>query len=166
MSKQTVKAFTILEITITMMISAILIGLTFTIYTIVSHSYRSFSDKNDDVLVMLTLDKLLKRDFLKAESVLRKGSAILIIGRTDTALYDFKPGYLVRTRGITDTFRVNYQQLDSRFEGVSSNPSADSTVLQDELSFRIDYKDQAVPYHYFKHYSSETLLHNDPYAIH
>ena len=165
MSKQRLKAFTILEITITMMVSAILIALTFTIYTIVSRSYRAFSDRNNDVLTMLTLDKLLKRDFLKAETIRRKGSEILIISREDTALYDFKEGYLIRTRGITDTFRVNYRQLDSRFEGISASPPADSTILQDELSFSVDYKGQAVPYHYFKHYSSETLFHSDHYAI-
>lgn len=165
MSKQTLKAFTILEITITMMIAALLIGLTFTIYTIVSRSYRSFRDKNDDVLALLTLDKLLKRDFLNAETIYRKGSEVLIIGRADTALYEFKEGYLVRTRGITDTFRVNYQQLEGRFEGVPSGASADSSTLQDELSFIIDYKGQVVPYHYFKHYSSQTLFHNDHYAI-
>ena len=165
MSKQTLKAFTILEITITMMIAAILIGLTFTIYTIVSRSYRAFSDRNDDVLTMLTLDKLLKRDFSKAETISRKGSGILIISKTDTAFYDFKEGYLIRSRGITDTFRVNYQQLDSRFEGVSSSPPADSTILQDELSFSVDYKGQVVPFHYYKHYSSENLFYKDHYAI-
>ncbi|GGH22124.1 PulJ/GspJ family protein [Mucilaginibacter phyllosphaerae] len=166
MSKLKVKAFTILELVITMMISAILIGLTFTIYGIVTRSYHSFSKKNDEVMVMLTLDRLLRRDFSKAEAVRRQGLKVLIIGQNDTTSYTFDSGFLVRTRGITDTFRVDYQQLDSKFEGRPPETNPDSAVLQDELSFSITYHDQVIPYHYFKQYSSETLFQNDHYAIH
>lgn len=166
MSNQNLKAFTILELVITMMISAILIGLTFTIYGIVTRSYQSFSKKNDEVMVMLTLDRLLRRDFSKAEAIRRQGSKIFIIGRNDTVRYDFESGYLVRTRGIIDTFKVDYQQFDSKFEGRSPEINPDSVVLQDELSFSITYHDQVIPYHYFKQYSSETLFQNDHYAIH
>jgi hypothetical protein len=166
MSNSNVKAFTILELVITMMISAILIGLTFTIYGIVTRSYQSFSKKNDEVMVMLTLDRLLRRDFSKAEVIMRRRSEILIIGHNDTARYDFGSGFLVRTRGIIDTFKVDYQQLESGFEGHPSEINPDTAVLQDELSFSVTYHDQVIPYHYFKQYSSETLFQNDHYAIH
>jgi Tfp pilus assembly protein FimT len=166
MSKHKVNAFTILELVITMMISAILIGLTFTIYGIVTRSYQSFSKKNDEVMVMLTLDRLLRSDFSKAEAVRRQGSKILIIAHRDTVCYAFESGFLIRTHGITDTFRVDHQQLDSKFEGRPPETNPDSAVLQDELSFSVTYHDQVIPYHYFKQYSSETLFQNDHYAIH
>jgi prepilin-type N-terminal cleavage/methylation domain-containing protein len=162
MSKHTVKGFTLLEITLTMMISAILIGLTFTIYTIVSRSFSLFTRKNDEVMVMLTLDKLLKRDFLTAETIRRKDSQVFFIGRQDTAVYDFKEHFITRTKGIRDTFRVTCQDLNSKFDHTESGLAGDSSVLQDELFFRIKYIDQTIPYHYLKHYSSETLLNNPP----
>lgn len=149
-----------------MMISAILIGLTFTIYSIATRSYQSFSKKNDEVIVMLTLDRLLRRDFSKAEAIRRQGNKILIIGYNDTARYDFESDFLIRTRGIIDTFKVDYQQLDSKFEGRPFETNPDTAVLQDELSFSVTYHDQVIPYHYFKQYSSETLFQNDHYAIH
>lgn len=166
MNSRTLKAFTILELIITMMISAILIGMAFTMYSIVSRSYQSFSKKNDEVLTMLTLDRLLKKDFSTAERIARKDSALLIISRADTARYTFKSGFLVRTRGITDTFRVDHRQLETKFEGRRYEASVDSAALQDELSFGISYHEQVIPYHYRKQYSSETLLQNDPYASH
>ena len=165
MSKKNVKAFTILELTITMMISAILITLTFIIYGIVSRSYQSYSKKNDEVLVMLTLDKLLKRDFSRAERIERKDSTIWIINRIDTARYAFGAGFIVRTRGIIDTFRVNHQQLETKFEGQVPQVNPDSVIFQDELYFAIYYHDQVIPFHYYKQYSSENLFQNDANAI-
>ena len=49
MNKHRIKAFTIMEVTVTMLIAAILIGITYTTYSIVLKSYNSFTTKNADM---------------------------------------------------------------------------------------------------------------------
>lgn len=157
MKNSKLQSFTLLEITVTMIISALLIGLTFTIYNLVSGSYNSFSTKNDKVIVLLTLDKLLKRDFSNAEKIWREGNNIFIANQQDTALYKFELGLLVREIGKVDTFDIDYRDLITKFEGKIAERT-EQTQLQDEVSFIVTYGDQSIPYHFYKRYSSDNLF--------
>jgi len=78
MNKYRVKAFTIFEMVITMMITAIVIGIAYTSYSIVVKSYNSFNNKNNDMAVVINLDHLLKRDFERAETILKDTDGIAL----------------------------------------------------------------------------------------
>jgi hypothetical protein len=61
-----------MEVTVTMMIAAILMGITYTTHIIVSKSYLSFNTKNAGMAEVELLDKLLKRDFDRADVIAKK----------------------------------------------------------------------------------------------
>jgi len=143
-------AFTIMEVTVSMLIAAIVIGIAYTAYSIISRSYTTFKYKNDDLAVLNRVDELLRRDFGKAEMVTRSGNGLLI---GDHISYEFSPAYIVRNSGTIDTFKVSNLDLQTVSAGAD---------LIDEVSFTIVFRGERIPYHYRKTYSSADLI--KPYA--
>ena len=61
MKIQRVAAFTLMEVTIAMLISALVISMTYTIYIIVAHSFTAFNQKNNTIAMETRLDELLQK---------------------------------------------------------------------------------------------------------
>src|ERR1700744_656096 len=115
MNQHRVKAFTIMEVTITMLIAAILMGITYTTYIMVSKSYLSFNTKNTEMAEVELLDKLLKRDFDRADVIQKTTNGMVIINTGQTIQYVFNPDFITRTSGIADTFKVRTDSLNTLF---------------------------------------------------
>jgi prepilin-type N-terminal cleavage/methylation domain-containing protein len=161
MKGQRVKAFTIMEVTITMLIAAILMAITYTTYSIVSRSYLSFNTKNKNMAELQQLDKLLKRDFDRAENIQKISKGIQIENTRQVITYEFNPDFIVRTALITDTFKVKTDSLNMSFEGQSAGEQS----RLDELSFTLVFQKENIPYHYYKQYSSVNLIQTESNAV-
>jgi Tfp pilus assembly protein PilE len=167
MNRHQVKAFTIMEVTITMLVAAILIAITYTSYSIVIRSYNSFTGKNNDMAVLISLDHLLKRDFAQAK-IVRKDSAGFSFQRDSTLIsYEFSPGFIVRKAAGIDTFKVQNLEVNTSFENVpllELQPDLLQNTI-DALDFVILYQKETITFHYYKTYSSENLIEKNPNAI-
>jgi Tfp pilus assembly protein PilE len=166
MSRQ-IKAFTIMEITVVMLISAIVIGIAYTAFNIINQSYRSFEHKNDDMAILVRLDELLKKDFNHANTISKTTNGIVVKMITDSVIYDFEPGFILRTSTIIDTFKLTTQDIVTNFE---TNPiTAISPVPEqnriDELDFSILFDNEKIPYAYHKLYSSTDLIERNTNAV-
>lgn len=167
-----VKAFTIMEVTITMLVAAIVIGITYTAYTIISRSFIDFKSKNEDIALIARIDHLVKRDFEQADLIVTDESGVSIqkLGLMPVH-YEFNPSYIVRRSVVADTFKVNNTDIKTFFEHREKSPNNDSDPSDvagnriDELSFTITYKDDLIPFHYVKTYSAVNLLPGNPYAF-
>lgn len=168
MNNHKVKAFTIIEVTITMVIAAILIAITYTSYSIVSKSYLSFNTKNDDMAVLERMDKLLKRDFMRAETIQRDSSGILFKNTNSIIQYEFNPDFIIRISGRSDTFKVKSDSLNMLFEGqpVSETDPSNEQRRLDGLEINVEFQNEKIPYHYHKQYSSSDLIKRNTNAIH
>ena len=164
--KKTVRAFTILEVTITMLIAGLLIGLTYTSFTIVSRSYHAFKDKNDRMAVLVSLDHVLARDFDRADIILKEPDGISVKNNTQLIKYIFNTDYVTRISTKTDTFKVQPIEMKTAFENM---PITEVQALEeqnrlDELDFTLVFQDRKIPYHYHKQYSSDNLIKRNPNA--
>jgi Tfp pilus assembly protein PilE len=168
MIKQQVQAFTIMEMTITMLVAAILIGITYTSYSIISKSYLSFTTKNTEMAGLETLDKLLKRDFDRAELIKKDTSGILLESPGHIVKYEFMPDFIVRTSGRLDTFKIKTVEFTTLFEGLPVNEvsSSEEQNRLDQLDIILLFQTEKIPYHYHKQYSSANLIQRKPDAIH
>lgn len=167
MNRHRVQAFTILEVTITMLLAAVVIGITYEAFSIVSKSYISFQKKNDDMAVLSRLDELLKKDFAHADTIAKIQNGLVFKSNKNTTTYDIEPDFIVRTNIITDTFKVRSQEVTMLFE---NQPITDIAQIEeqnriDELQMSILYQDQKIAYHYHKDYSSANLIERNPNAI-
>ncbi|MDB5146208.1 MAG: hypothetical protein JWQ57_228 [Mucilaginibacter sp.] len=167
MNKHKVKAFTIMEVTITMIIAAILMGITYTTYSIISKSYLSFNTKNNDMAALEQLDKLLRRDFDQAEIIQKETGGIIIKNTDHTVTYEFTPDFIVRTAGIVDTFKIKTEEIMTSFEGhpVNEAGSSEEQNRLDELGINLLYQNEKIPYYYHKQYSSVNLIQRNPNAV-
>ncbi|SDT67311.1 hypothetical protein SAMN05216490_4781 [Mucilaginibacter mallensis] len=167
MIEKKVNAFTIMEVTITMMITAIVIGITYTAYSIVSQSYMGYQKKNDGLTVLSRIDQLLAKDFAHAALISKTQDGLLLSSPSDSVSYVFALGFIVRKGPVIDTFKIQSGGLTTLFETQPiSEVSADSEQNRiDELSFFIVLKNGNIPYHYQKQYSSVNLLARNHNAI-
>lgn len=167
MKQHRLKAFTILEVTITMLIAGVLIGITYTSYSIVFKSYHSFTTKNEDMAVLINLDHLLKRDFEKADTILKDASGIVLTKDNQLIKYTFMSDFVVRTAARIDTFKVQTQDVNTSFESVpivEIQATAEENRI-DGLDFILIFQNEKVPCHYRKLYSSENLILRNPNAV-
>lgn len=172
-------AFTIMELTVSMLLSALVISITYTALTLVTRSYQSFSQKNEELAGLVRLDELLKRDFLAASSIYKTESGIALPGAAPDGTqvsYAFgSEAILRRTTLVADTFKVASTAVQLLFEGQEvrqeaedQTATADGAPLEaariDEFNLELLYKEEKYPYHYDKRYSSENLINRTQHA--
>jgi len=167
MNKNSVKAFTLMEVTIAMLISAVVIGITYTSYSIVVKYYVAYAKKNTEIIGLTTIDHLLRRDFERADSIRNDTGGIAFSVGGQLVKYEFDTNFIVRKAAGIDTFKVETKALNLFFEGVpvTEDEAAGERKPVDELSFTLLYEKAEIPYHYRKKYSSENLLNSAPNAI-
>jgi Tfp pilus assembly protein PilE len=168
MINKKVSAFTILEVTIAMLIAALLIGITYTAYSIIVKSYSSFNRKNQDMAVLVRLDEWLKKDFDHADTVLKDTAGIMLCSADRRVKYQFDPDFIVRTEIRADTFKIKTENIITSFEGqpVTEFAAGEEQNRLDDLSLVILFRDEKIPYHYHKQYSSANLINRNPNAVH
>jgi hypothetical protein len=167
-------AFTILELTVSMLLAALVISITYAALQIVTRSYQSFGRKNEELAILVRLDQVLRRDISASQGVYKTEHGIVLPGAAaDQASirYEFDPEAILRkTELVTDTFKVAPAGVRLLFEGkeVQQETGEDGAPSEasraDELGLELLYKDEKYPYHYYKIYSSENLINRTQHA--
>jgi hypothetical protein len=168
MINKRIAAFTIMEVTITMLISALVIGITYSIFAIVSRSYQAFHRKNEEIANVLRLDGVLRKDFDRGELILKDSTGIGIVKPSGLIHYAFYPDYVLRNGIKTDTFKVKTDSVSTFFENTPINdvsPDKEQNRL-DRVDIPVFLQNEKFTYHYSKIYSSENLFIRKPDAIH
>jgi Tfp pilus assembly protein PilE len=162
-----VKAFTILEVTITMLVAALVMGITYAAYSIIIKSYGAFNKKNQEMAVVVRLDEWLKKDFSRADLILKDTAGIALNSATRKIKYRFDPDFIIRTELRSDTFKVKTDSLATSFEGLPVNEyaPADEQNRLDDLDLVILFQGEKIPYHYHKQYSSVNLINRNTNAL-
>jgi prepilin-type N-terminal cleavage/methylation domain-containing protein len=164
-----IKAFTLLEVVVSMIIAALVITIAYTAYQIIHRSYATYQLKNTQMAMLLRLDELLQKDFSRSMLISRTADGLAFTDSSSVIRYTFTAGAVVREGISIDTFRVITQNINLQFESKTltafpaEEPESDRI---DELSFNGLYADEIIPYHYHKQYSSENLIEKTPDAIH
>jgi len=150
-----------------MMIGAILTGITYTSYQIISKSYRSFNTRQAELAQVERLDELLKKDFNRAEVIEKDDRGILVKSKRDTIRYEFTPDYILRVSSITDTFKLRNEDITASFEDqpVDGKGAGGEDNRLDRLTFSLLFQNESAGYQYHKVYSSANLFDRNPYAL-
>jgi prepilin-type N-terminal cleavage/methylation domain-containing protein len=164
-----IKAFTLMEVVISMIIAALVITIAYTAYQIIHRSYQAYQLKNTQMAVLLRLDERLKKDFSRSVLISQTTEGLAFTDSSGTVRYTFSEGSVIRQGILVDTFKVITQDISLQFEGKALAAAAEEEPESnriDELSFNGLYADEIIPYHYHKQYSSENLIERNPDAIH
>jgi len=160
MISKKIPGFTIMEVTIAMLLSALVIGISYTVFSLVTRSYRTYQLKHQEMATVLRLDELLQMDFGRAEVILKDTGGIALKNSNRVIKYGFYPDYVLR-RGITvDTFRVKTDSITMSFESkvLDNLKDIEEDNRVDELAILVSLQKEKIPYYYHKIYSSVNLI--------
>jgi hypothetical protein len=162
-----IPAFTMMEVTIAMLLSTIVIGITYTVFSIITRSYHSYNLKHEEMATVLRLDELLQKDFDRAEIVLKDTDGIAMQNKDGLTRYRFYGDYILRVGLSTDTFKVKNDSVITSFESqvISSVERSAEQNRLDELDIQFTLQKEKIPYYYRKIYSSENLINRNPHAV-
>jgi competence protein ComGF len=159
MNNNKVSAFTILEITVSMVVAAISFGIAFTAYKIINKSYENFDKQNQEVALFIKIDEWLRRDFSESQSVYLEDEGIKILKGNQFISYFIKEDMIIRNQEDLkiDTFRIQKIQFSTSFEKLDleyqeENQMIDELVLEGEIlgeKFKSIYRSRYSSYDLF-----------------
>jgi hypothetical protein len=161
------KAFTLMEVTISMLLAVIVIGITYTSYDIIIRSYKNYNIKNQQLESLINLNKLLKKDFEDAQVILKTDNGIKMAFNNNQINYQFTNEYIIRSSGVTDTFKFATGQWAASFEKLPIFNLDESNIENnriDNLKLSVLYNNEIINYHYYKQYSSVNLFQRNSNA--
>ncbi len=151
-----IKSYTVIEMMVVMLISALSIGIAYTCYTIFSNHYLSYKKRSDELAAYVLLDKLLTKDISVSKKVEKTTEGINCVLKKETIKYEFYNGYILRRSTILDTFRIETTATPvcKRVGLVENIPGA----LIDEMSMEALYKGEKLYFYYKKRYGADVLM--------
>ncbi|MDQ0966826.1 Tfp pilus assembly protein PilE [Flavobacterium sp. W4I14] len=152
-----INAYTLMEVTLAMLLSAISITVCYTAYGLVANYYKTFARRNESADVVLSLRHVLEKDFLNGKYVLHGEEGIEIVSDSSKIGYKFRGGCITREINLlhVDTFKVAPSHFVSFFEGREA-VKADTL---DEIRFVIQLDSTvSVPLGFHKKYSAHDLF--------
>jgi prepilin-type N-terminal cleavage/methylation domain-containing protein len=149
MHNKKLKAFTLLELLVGMILSGIVLASTFTAYRIVTRQYETYRDKSISVTEVSFFVSQLEFDFMNAsEIVLQSENKIQLQSEKRLLQYLFSEKYVLRNdQERTDTFYVSVKQASAFLK--SEKVNAENSSL-DELHVVIAYEDRSEEKIYIK----------------
>lgn len=153
-----IKAYTLMEVTVAMLLSAICIGICYTAYDIIGKYYATFQQKNESADIVLSLRQVMEKDINKATIMMKTSDGFLCKQDIAAVAYIFNDGEILRQIESlrTDTFKVAWKDYFVGFEGAEVIEA--DTLDQVKFTLVMD-KQTFVPLHFAKHYSSHNLFH-------
>jgi len=117
--------------------------------------------------VVVRLDEWLKKDFTRADLILKDTAGIALNSATHKIKYRFDPDFIIRTEIKSDTFKVKTDSVATSFESLPVNElgPADEQNRLDDLDLVILFQGEKIPYHYHKQYSSVNLINRNTNAL-
>lgn len=148
-------AFTILEVTISMIIAALSIGIAYSAYTIMKQSYRKYDERNKLIAEIVLADKLLKKDFFQAIQIVKSEKELVFKSAGGIISYTLDTRYILRNQynNRRDTFNIPVQ--DSKLYYAED---LKSTELVRRLDIKTTVDGTTMQLNYEKKYSAENLM--------
>ena len=149
-------SFTLIEMVLAMMLAAIVIGMAYTAFTVFTHLYGNYRNKNLQHADVQLFRQILQHDMERAELVTISEGEIRFAGldNAEQVVYRLSADYLLRQKGeISDTLKLKQLSCIASFEN-----RLVSTGLVDHLVFRFNYQQSLLPVSSAKKYTSVQLF--------
>jgi hypothetical protein len=157
MNKQ-LKAVTVIELAIALLISAIVIGIAYNSMDVFERLYHRFQANNDRNYQLVVFNKIMKSDLDKADVIYKSGSGILLkINDEDWIKYEWYSDFVLRNKvqsGL-DTFYLQSSVIQLYFNGQEQN--IDNQVI-DQIDIEITRKEEILNAIFAKKYGADIYI--------
>lgn len=154
-SKGYVKAFSIVEAAFSMVITAIVIGLVFIIFSILSERMLDFKNQNQYVADMNRLTYALNKDIFDNERMYSDGTGILFNSYSGKSTqYRCTAEYTVRAKdGFVDTFKIPFKQCI-----LDTVKNKKHTIVFQQLKIKVTVNKQPFDLNFYKKVYANQLI--------
>ncbi len=148
-----IKAFTIIEVAVTMVLSSIVVGSA--IYVFFTFNKVLFATNKNNLidLELIQLQQILKSDFIKADEInYQYGSIVIKFMNEEKTFYDIEDQVIIReaVNGI-DTFNIEVYDIYVYY-------NSENSKLVNELILDIEIDNLDFPIHVIKKYPNSKLF--------
>lgn len=155
-NKHYIQAFSIVEVMVSLVITAIVVGLIFGVFTIVSQQILEFKRENEQTADFNRLSYSLSKSVFDSEKMIARDNGVYFQNYDgDTVFYQKEDTYLIRkAQTFTDTFRIalNTIRVDSVYNAKRSK------VFQ-KLELELLINEEPVPFRFYKPiYANQLIL--------
>lgn len=153
--KVNIKAFTLFELVLGMLLAAIVIGMAYYASTIFMRIYESYSKSSYAQSELILFKKVLSKDVERATVINFMNDELLLKGQEDELLlsYTFSRQYALRRGAVVDTFKLQGLQARAGFEGTPQESG-----VADVLVLSFIYEGIPAAFMVRKHYSAKDLF--------
>ena len=151
MTNQNLKAFTLMNFVVGMIITSIIMTSFYEAYQYMNEEVNLYRDQNNSVLDALNFQVNMNKDMLRAESItLISEDEILVTNLSDKYYYEFKDDYILKkTDDMTDTFKIKASEI--LFEKQDNE-------LINKITFASKLDGKTIKYNFSKEYSAEQIV--------
>jgi Tfp pilus assembly protein PilW len=154
-----IRAYTILEVLVVMVIGMIVVSISYTAFFIVNTQYKNFQSRNEKVRSVSLLNFLLTRDFSEANTITSISNGVRCNMRDKIVEYDLVVDFVVRTESqVSDTFNIKVSNLYKTFDELEITENGH---LIETLTFESSEAGLKNHFIYTKTYGSDRLIQNE-----
>jgi prepilin-type N-terminal cleavage/methylation domain-containing protein len=158
-----IKAFTLIELTVVMLISGFLFGIAYLSLRIFQKRYQQFEASTTQLLEVSQAEHLLFQDFAKATCVEAEEQILHFSHDSTQVNYHFSDEYLLRQQlSLMDTFHLSCRPRKLYLLG---KELLNGRGLVDELVFDCEVQGEVLNFHFQKRYAAQQLLHHEASSI-
>lgn len=151
------KAFTVLELTVAMLIASLCFAIVFKAFSILSGTLYFATKKNSKISNLVLADKLLRKDFAEqGMRITRSFEGLEFRSKNREVSYVFINDYILRRQDNAgpDTLHIPVKSISYSFEMKESGAGE----LTDEVVLQTGFEGREINLSYLKKYSSEELF--------
>ena len=150
-----VKAFTLLELIIVLLLCSLIVGVAASTYLYVNKNFIEFKLNNEKLANVQKLQALLENDFFKSLTMKKVKDILLIITKTDSIKYYFNNNLILRNQNeIYDT--ILFSKSNVKYYINSFEEESDGII--DEIFLQICLNDIPLTFHCRKESDSMALV--------
>ena len=154
-----IKAFTIIELVVVMILSGIIIGIVYSAYQIVNSQYGNYIKANKRITSEAVLTMLLNKDFASAHFIKKEGERIFFFDAENKVnTYRFEDDFIIRnSNAVVDTFFIPTLNIEMLF---LSQAQGSYNGMIDELYFESAAVEGQI-FRFKKLYAADVLMENE-----
>lgn len=165
MKHSKLRAFTMIELLVAMVISALVIGFCYLAYSMAQRNYTEFRSASGRINESAKLQNLLFFDVGNCERIMGADRELLFLfEKNKSVTYLFQERSVVRIDGAArDTLSAEVKEIACRY--TQKEMSGNERQIIDEISFILSLQGEEETFRYYKSYPADVLLQQDSGAV-
>ncbi|HET6243888.1 MAG: prepilin-type N-terminal cleavage/methylation domain-containing protein [Bacteroidetes bacterium] len=154
-----VKAFTIIELVVVMILTSIVVGIVYSSYSIVGNQFYMYKKTGIQNSQVALLKMLLNKDFTTSQTIKKGNNELFFYQENNLILYGFGENFITRnSNAVKDTFAISPINIDTRF---LNQVILNNNDIVDELYFEAEIFKQQQVFQFKKQYAADVLIENE-----